>query len=568
MRASSRLGVAALCAAVTWLALALVFACSTTTHQAGGLELIIDTDLTAPDDFDVLRVQVSQVGAQELLDFPYSVFAADGAPGLSLPATLAIASGSSSNQEAAIQVQALKGGAGGTVVVTLDALVQVPKDRVAQELLFLAKICKGITCNPGFSCQPQTGMCAETKLDTTPPPFTPDATLVPHVAEGGQVGEVGQNVEAGQEDTPSSDAGGCPAMDTACDACVANDIHNCGACGHDCTGLPHVSGNLSCGDAGQCSYTCAPGWAHCTDNPDDGCETDITMPAHCGACQSSCSAGMTCQSGICCPANTHNCGGTCQSNTSTTTCGMTCNSPCPAPPSNGIATCNGATCGILCNSGYTLCGGTCANEQSDNGNCGACGTQCQGGMTCQIGVCNCPPGNSHCVATPDGGNCISAPCATLKVQMEQPTSGANTIPVDLNITNTSSAAVDLAIVSVHYYFTADGDTSLAFNCDYAGPYMNNVVTFSSANVSAAFVPLGAAATMYADTYLELSFTSASLPAGDTVSVNFRIHDATLSVNFNQANDWSHQSTLSATTYNDADFVTAYVNGTLAWGIEP
>jgi len=129
--------------------------------------------------------------------------------------------------------------------------------------------------------------------------------------------------------------------------------------------------------------------------------------------------------------------------------------------------------------------------------------------------------------------------------------------------------VDLSTVKIHYYFTADGDTSLVFNCDYSGYVNTNMTGLSAANVSGTFVSMGANATPYADTYLEISFTSATLPASGTAAVNFRIHDASFATNYNQANDWSFFSNVSgATGYVDAPYITAYVGGTLAWGIEP
>jgi hypothetical protein len=146
---------------------------------------------------------------------------------------------------------------------------------------------------------------------------------------------------------------------------------------------------------------------------------------------------------------------------------------------------------------------------------------------------------------------------------------ANTIGPDLDLVNEGATAVDLSTVKIHYYFTADGDTSLAFNCDYSGYVNTNLTGLSSANVSGTFVSMGANATPYADTYLEIAFTTATLPASGTAAVNFRIHDSSFATNYDQANDWSFFSNVSgATGYVDAQYITAYVNGTLAWGIEP
>jgi hypothetical protein len=156
----------------------------------------------------------------------------------------------------------------------------------------------------------------------------------------------------------------------------------------------------------------------------------------------------------------------------------------------------------------------------------------------------------------------------LKVQWETPSTASNTIGPNLNIVNTGSTGIDLANIKVHYYFTADGDTSPMFECDYAGYYNSPMTGFGKSNVSGSFVSMGANATPYTDTFLEISFTSVNLPAGGTVSVNFRIHNANYSVNYNQSNDWSHFSTASPSSYVDANYITAYLTGMLSWGIEP
>src|SRR5262249_4148866 len=89
----------------------------------------------------------------------------------------------------------------------------------------------------------------------------------------------------------SDGAVGCKSDELSCDdVCVANDARNCGKGGHDCTGLPFVAGTVSC-DKGACVIppsACAAGHGHCTSDPDDGCETDLTLPAHCGGCDTSC----------------------------------------------------------------------------------------------------------------------------------------------------------------------------------------------------------------------------------------------------------------------------------------
>jgi hypothetical protein len=138
-------------------------------------------------------------------------------------------------------------------------------------------------------------------------------------------------VDSSSPDTTGdvAEAGGCLATELSCGgACVASDAHNCGACGHDCTSLANLSGPASCDPTGQCVFAataCTAGWTHCTSNPDDGCETDITQASHCGSCINTCPApaplcvnsggGYACTST--CPSTTPTtCSGACIDTTS------------------------------------------------------------------------------------------------------------------------------------------------------------------------------------------------------------------------------------------------------------
>lgn len=86
---------------------------------------------------------------------------------------------------------------------------------------------------------------------------------------------------------------------------LRSDVQNCGACGSDCTGLPHVD-NASC-DAGICHIPnvggCDAGYADCDGNVANGCEQDTTADnAHCGACDNACPLlplPQECVSGTC-----------------------------------------------------------------------------------------------------------------------------------------------------------------------------------------------------------------------------------------------------------------------------
>src|SRR5262249_35065250 len=132
-----------------------------------------------------------------------------------------------------------------------------------------------------------------------------------------------------------SDAAGTDSGTTCTD--TSTDPKNCGACGHDCTALTHVGSadGITCA-AGRCvvpSTSCATGFAHCSANADDGCETDVGTAAHCGSCTKACSADAP----FC--------------------AGSQCVTSCPV-------------------STPTLCGSSCANLDNDPQNCGACGHDC------------------------------------------------------------------------------------------------------------------------------------------------------------------------------------------------
>jgi hypothetical protein len=205
--------------------------------------------------------------------------------------------------------------------------------------------------------------------------------------------------------------GGCAGLVCA-GTCVANDTHNCGTCGNDCTALPHVSGAVSC-TGGQCSFplsSCAPGWTHCSANIQQGCETDESSASSCGGCGVVCpgsapvcsgsGSSYSCVSG-CPPATPKLCGGTCVDTASNPNDCATCGNACPGV-THGQPTCASSACGFACNSGFTPCGGACVDTTSDPANCNGCGLACTGGKQCVSSACQCPAGTNFC-----GGSCVA-----------------------------------------------------------------------------------------------------------------------------------------------------------------
>jgi hypothetical protein len=175
----------------------------------------------------------------------------------------------------------------------------------------------------------------------------------------GSSAEGGADAQATDAGTDASDAtivvktdgaGTCPGSDLLCDSgCVKSGLQNCGACGHDCSHLANVSGPVSCSASGQCSFSlssCAPGWTHCSGNPDQGCETNVTTASNCGGCGNACPIATP----LCLDA----------------AAGYAC-APCSAPTPNA-------------------CSGSCVDVTSDQKNCGSCAHDCLGGA-CHAGLC-------------------------------------------------------------------------------------------------------------------------------------------------------------------------------------
>jgi alpha-tubulin suppressor-like RCC1 family protein len=250
-------------AAATGLA-ALIAACATSkTIPSTGLEVIVaDDGLSAPADFDDIRLEVSQQvgggGWNRVWNRDYLVPSAEA----TLPATFAIGTGVTPDEEALVVVTAFKGGPSGQAVVQRVAQVQLPTDRVAALWMVLAQICEGqvttqgpkdepvSTCPTGQSCQPGNGECGSNAINDpgSLSTYAPGEGLDAGLAAGLVRGDGGRPVRANTPD------GG--------DAGQANDGADMGADGSDDAGGTGVEPDGNGGN-GTCANACSRGQAMC-----------------------------------------------------------------------------------------------------------------------------------------------------------------------------------------------------------------------------------------------------------------------------------------------------------------
>lgn len=93
----------------------------------------------------------------------------------------------------------------------------------------------------------------------------------------------------------------CLSNGCCADVCadLETDVANCGACGFGCT---NAHGTTSC-LASECAPVCTGLWGDCDGHPEDGCDTSLETPSHCGACGVHCGpiphAAETCAGGTC-----------------------------------------------------------------------------------------------------------------------------------------------------------------------------------------------------------------------------------------------------------------------------
>ncbi|MEZ0067340.1 hypothetical protein ABIA32_003353 [Streptacidiphilus sp. MAP12-20] len=153
----------------------------------------------------------------------------------------------------------------------------------------------------------------------------------------------------------------------------------------------------------------------------------------------------------------------------------------------------------------------------------------------------------------------TVPAITVDYRTTTTSASASEIDPWLEVVNSGTGNVDLSAVTLRYYFTADTTGSYTFQCAWAH--------VGCAELTGTVVAM-ANPTATADHYLQISFSANAgslAPGANTQDLQLRLYRADWQ-NVNQANDYSFNP--ADTAYTPWNQVTGYVNGNLAWGIEP
>ncbi|MQY12598.1 Xyloglucanase [Streptomyces sp. RB5] len=152
------------------------------------------------------------------------------------------------------------------------------------------------------------------------------------------------------------------------------------------------------------------------------------------------------------------------------------------------------------------------------------------------------------------------PTGALTVRYRNADSSAtdNAIRMSLQVVNSGTGPVDLAGVTLRYWFAEPGSATYQTFCDWA--------QLGSAKVTHRVVAAASPKTG-ASHYLEVGFTSAAGPlaaGASTGEIQLRVHKGDWSA-FDEADDYSRGTN---TSFADAPKVGAYLGGALVWGTAP
>ncbi|MCL2726729.1 MAG: IPT/TIG domain-containing protein, partial [Polyangiaceae bacterium] len=212
-------------------------------------------------------------------------------------------------------------------------------------------------------------------------------------------------------------------------------------------------------------------------SPCPGAGADLMSdPSNCGGYGVICPGGMSCSSGLCCPATSRNCGGLCVDLTSDAHhCGE-CGNACLQGE-----VCSSGSCGISCLPGMLDCNGGCIDPMTSNASCGAsadcqganAGTACISGQFCSNGMCglSCPVNSIPC------GTGSSAYCAY--TQVDRVNCGACGTICNPGEVCQASACTPLALTSLSQTIAPKGDSIVLAGTGLSAVASNDTVAFGS-----------------------------------------------------------------------------------------
>jgi len=174
-------------------------------------------------------------------------------------------------------------------------------------------------------------------------------------------------------------------------------------------------------------------------------------------------------------------------------------------------------------------------------------------------VIGCSSERTETRSEPDAGPTACAACS-LEVEYTCRGNGASQVDFQIGVRNNAADPISLADVRIHYWYTDDLLAQIA-ECDYA--------PFDCANVVRAF-DLVSPPRPGANLYFELGFVAgAGMVAGhdSTQPTWLRLHSGADYAPIDQRDDYSFDCSMMGTPVA-APRITAYLRGTLAWGVEP
>jgi MYXO-CTERM domain-containing protein len=185
---------------------------------------------------------------------------------------------------------------------------------------------------------------------------------------------------------------------TGCEVELALDAQNCGACGTVCS-FAHAA--ASCAESACVLGACDAGFGDCDQDPATGCEAELALDAqNCGACGTVCSfahAAASCAANACalgaCDAGYDNCDADAANgcevilDTDAANCGE-CGHACGAEETCQAGDCVSDTCDAgLADCNQDPADGCEVTLATDAANCGQCGHACEAGQACVASEC-------------------------------------------------------------------------------------------------------------------------------------------------------------------------------------